>query len=121
LVRTSVVELVTLEPHLRPAERFGQPLGKVEWTRTADVVLEQVVELRLERRVGLGRAVFLLQLENQRHQRFGDVAAAEVAEMPALVRLVAEGVGLRGHDARAAWQNARILSTSFTPGAVSRP
>src|SRR5690606_18436443 len=36
-------------------------------------------------------------IEDQRHQRFGDVAAAELAEMPALVRLVTVGVGLFCH------------------------
>jgi hypothetical protein len=46
-------------------------------------MLEQVVELGPERRVGLGRAVVLLQVEDQRHQRLGDVAAAELAEVRA--------------------------------------
>ena len=62
-----------------------------------------------------------LEVEDQRHQRFGDVAAAELAEMPALVRLVAEGVWLLGHTERAAWQKAAILSLSLTPGPRSTP
>src|SRR5690606_29430954 len=111
-----------LEPYLRAAEVIGQPFREIERAGAADVVFQQVLELRPERRVGLGRAIFTLQIEDQRHQRFGDVAAAELAEMPAFVGLVAEGVGLRlAHDARAAWQKAAILSTSLTPGALSSP
>ena len=56
---------------------------------------EIVVHLALEGGVDLGRLVGLLQLEDQRHQRLGDEAAAEHAEMAALVRPVAEGIGLR--------------------------
>src|SRR5690606_9971675 len=51
-----------------------------------------------------------LEVEDQRHQRLGDVAAAELAEMPALVGLVAEGVGLGGHGKPGAWQSAAGLS-----------
>ena len=56
------------------------------------------VHLLLECRIGLGRGVGLLQLEDQRHQRLGDEAAAIDAEMPALVGAGAERIGLRhGH------------------------
>src|SRR5690606_30610249 len=118
--RAGVVELLALEPDFRAAELLGQPFGEVERARAADIVLEQVVELRLERRIGLRCAIFALEVEDQRHQRFGDVAAAELAEMAALVGLVAEGVGLVVHR-RAAWQKAAIKSTSLTPGALSTP
>ena len=56
-------------------------------------MFEQVVELRLERAVGLRLAVLPLKLEDQRHQRFGDVATAIIAEMPALVGHGSVGVG----------------------------
>ena len=94
LVRAGVVELVALEIDLRAAEPLGQPLGEIERARPADVVLEEVVELGLERRVGLRLLVGLLQREDQRHQRLGDEAAAVDAEAAALVRALAEGVGL---------------------------
>ena len=64
-------------------------------------MLQQVVELGLEGRVGLGRAIFALQVEDQRHQRFGDIAAAELAEMAALVGQRSQGIGEGGcssHD-----------------------
>ena len=90
----------------------------------------------LEGRIVLRLGVGLLQLEDQRHQRLGDEAAAIDAEMPALVGAGAEGIGLLdGHAplttlfgaaslsaaARAARMKARILSGSFTPGARSTP
>ena len=94
LVRAGVVQLLALEIDLRAAEMLGQPLGEIERARAADVVREQAVELGVEGRVGLGLVVGLLQLEDQRHQRLGDEAAAEDAEMAALVGAVAEGIGL---------------------------
>jgi hypothetical protein len=55
-------------------------------------MFQQIVELRMECGVGLRRAIFPFQIKDQRHQRFGDVTAAELAEMAPLVRLVHEGV-----------------------------
>ena len=64
------------------------------------------VHLGLERRIGLGVGVGALQIEDQRHQRLGDEAAAIEAEMAALVRAAAIGVqltlfGARAHEALA--------------------
>ena len=108
LVRAGVVQLVALEPDLRThafgrglAQRFGQALSVIKRARAADIMFEQVVELRLEGGVGLGGAVRLVEFEDERHQRLGDVATAEVAEMAALVGLGAVGVGGEGwsvHD-----------------------
>ena len=75
------------------AQFLGQPLGIIERGGAADIMFQQIVELRLERRVGLGGAIFALQIKHQRHQRFGDIAPAILAEMAAFVRLVAEGIG----------------------------
>ena len=80
---------------------LGQPLGEIERARPAGIVRVEVVELGLEGRIGLGRLVGRLQLEDQRHQRFGNEAAAENAEEAALVGSGAEGIGLDGHDATA--------------------
>src|SRR5262249_49901299 len=84
--------------------------------------------LDLKGRIGLGRVVRLLQIEDQRHQRFGDEAAAENAEMPVLVGTAAEGIRTRlvhrtGNStlARTARMKSRIISTSLTPGARSTP
>ena len=49
LVRAGVVELLALEIDLGAAEVFGEPLGEIERARAADIVLEQMVELGLER------------------------------------------------------------------------
>src|SRR6202007_3056417 len=79
--------------------------------------------------------VGLFQFQDQRHQCFGNEAAAIDAEMVALVGTGAVRVGLllTGHAllmilpassaaaARAARTKARILSGSFSPGARSTP
>ena len=76
-----------------------------------------------------------LQIEDQRHQGLGDEAAAIEAEMAALVRPGAIGVGrsllegsaheptafLSGLGALAAWMKRRTRSGSFSPGARSTP
>ena len=134
LVRAGVVELLALEIDLRAAEMRGQPLGEIERARPADVVGQQPVELAVEFGVGLGLAVGLLQRQHQRHQRLGDEAAAENAEMAALVGAVAERIGLvdfghagllascsRAKAARAAATKAAIFFSSLTPGARSTP
>ncbi len=56
-------------------------------------MFEQIVELGLERRVDLRRAIMALKVEDQRHQRFGDIAAAELSEMAAGVGAGAKAVG----------------------------
>jgi len=90
-------------------------------------VFQQVLELLVKLKGLLGGSILLLQINVYRHQRFSYLTSAELAEMAALVRLVAEGIGLLvSHGlftqaSRAAWQKAIILSTSFTPGALSTP
>ena len=93
LVRAGVVQLLALEIDLCAAKMLGQALGEIERRRPADIVLEIAVHLALERRIGLGRGIGLFQVEDQRHQRFGDEPSAEIAEMPLLVGAAAEGVG----------------------------
>src|SRR4029077_20596155 len=97
-----------------------------------DIIREMPVHFLLEFRIGLGRRIGLFQIEDQRHQRLGDKAAAIDAEMAALVGAGAERIGLgQGHAltfaasaasaARAARMKALILSGSFSPGARSTP
>ena len=93
LVRAGVVEIFTLEIDFRAHQAGGrlalkmrgQPIGKIERRRTADIVLEMRVHLALERGIGLGVGVGFLKLKDERHQRLGDKAAAIDAEVPALV------------------------------------
>ncbi|MBS1239765.1 MAG: hypothetical protein H6R45_471 [Proteobacteria bacterium] len=67
------------------AEMLGQPLGIIERARAADIMLHQRVEFGLEGGIGLGGTILRLEVEDQRHQRLGDIASAELAEVPALV------------------------------------
>src|SRR3546814_15865957 len=83
-------------------------------------MFEQMVEFGLEGGVGLRCAIFAFEVEDQRHQRFGHIAAAEGAEMASLVGAGAEAVGKVGHRP-AALRKAAILSTSLTLGALSTP
>ena len=94
LVRAGVVELLALEIDFRAAEMLGHALGEIERARAADVMGREVLQLVVEGRIGLGLLVGLLQRQDERHQRLGDEAAAENAEMAALVGAVAEGIGL---------------------------
>src|SRR5882672_3387093 len=128
LVRAGVVQLLALEIDFRAAEMFGQALGEIQRRRPADIVLEVAVHFRSERRIGLGVGVGLLQIEDQRHQRFRDKASAENAEMPALVGTAAERVGqvwihrtISSSVARATRIKSRIISGSLTPGERSTP
>src|SRR6476661_1181291 len=129
---------------------FSQAFGEIERRRAADIVSQIAIHFRLERRIGFGVGVSLFQIEDQRHQRFRDKAAAENAEMAALVGTAAEGIGqisihrtfnsccraatlspllgpaLAGRGevssaARTARMKARIISGSLTPGARSTP
>src|SRR5262249_37331305 len=128
LVRAGVVQLIALQVNLRPAQVLGQARGEIERARAAGVVRVEGRELLVKLRVRLGGGVPGLKVEDQRHQRFGDEAAAVEAEESALVRPGAKRVLRNGcHDAaswandRALAMNARISSGDFTPGAVSTP
>src|SRR5215472_7735828 len=125
LVGAGVVELVTLQIELRPAEMPGQPLGKVERARSPDIMFERMVELGLKARILARLSIGGLDSENQRHQSFGNKTTAIDAEMPTLVRPAPQRVGdrrLHAHpSARAAAMKARILPRSFRPGRLSTP
>src|ERR1700757_2327957 len=87
------------------------------------------LHFRVEGRIGLRFGIGFLEIEDQRHQRFGDEPAAENAEMPALVGAASEGIGrglvvhrtISSSVARAARMKARIISGSLMPGARSTP
>src|SRR6185369_10954429 len=93
------------------------------------------VHLGLEFCIGLGLGIGPLQIEDQRHQRLGDKAAAVNAEMAALIGTAAIGVQLsrfgagthealartRGAAAFAAWMKRLTKARSFSPGPRSTP
>jgi hypothetical protein len=71
LVAAGVIELVALEVDLcavagcgRSPQVLGQPLGEVERARPARVVRVEIIDLGLERRIGLGGIVRVLKLED---------------------------------------------------------
>src|SRR3546814_7149360 len=121
LVRAGVVQVLALQIDFCPAQRFGQARREIERAFAADEMLEQIVDFRLERRVGGGGAIFPLKVQDQRHQRFRDIAAAELAEVAALVRHGPETVGLGAHALLTAFKNASIFARDFTPGLSSTP
>src|SRR3546814_19160914 len=94
-------------------------------------MFEQIVEFGLEGGVGLRGAIFAFEGEDQRHQRFGDIAAAEGAELAARLRLIAQAVSSRGGlgaedvgkvgNRPAALRQPAIFSTSLTPGSLFTP
>ncbi len=96
LVRAGVVELVALQVDLGAAETLGQARREIERAGPADIMLAVILHLVRELGVSLGGPVGLLHLEDQRHQRFGDEAAAEHAEAPELVGAIAIAVARSG-------------------------
>src|SRR3546814_19336598 len=103
LVRAGVVEFLALEVDFGAvargrafAQRLGQPFGIIERAGAADIMFEQLVELGPAGGVGLGGTIFALEIEDQRHPRLGDVAAAERADMPARAGVLAPAGRPRG-------------------------
>src|ERR1035437_6940332 len=105
---------------------------EIKRRRPPDIIRQMAIHFALKFRIGLSRRVGLLQIEDQRHQRLGDKAAAIDAEMHALGGAGAARVGRRRgrgltlhprrpRPPRAARMKARILSGSFSPGTRSTP
>ncbi len=92
LVAAGMIQFVALEVDARPAESRSQPLGEPQGTRTAHVVTEQPVQLRLEGGVRFRRLIGLLDIQDERHKGLGDEAAAEPAEAAACVGTGAQGI-----------------------------
>ena len=112
LVRAGVIEILALEVDFRAAaDACGHAIGEIERRRPADIVLEIARPSPLKFRIVLGLRVGLLELEDERHQRLGDEAAAIEAEMPALVGPGAERIGLLDGHALLV-DLARVLASS---------
>jgi hypothetical protein len=91
LVRAGMTEVFALEVDFRAAEFRGQIGGEVKRRRTADVLARQTLELGAKGRVAPRRAVRTLQLSERRDQCLRDVAAAELAEVSALIGIALHG------------------------------
>jgi hypothetical protein len=86
LVGARVQEVLALEIDARAAEALRQPPCEVEPRRSSGVVTQPGVEFAREARVATELAPGLLELEQGRHEGLGDVAAAELPEVPLRVR-----------------------------------
>ena len=80
-----MVEVFTLEVHLRAAEMLGPATGMVDRTRTTDVMFELVFELGDEIGIAAIPCVAFAQLIERVDQRLGDEHAPVRTEMTALV------------------------------------
>jgi autotransporter-associated beta strand protein len=91
LVGAGVEQVLALEVDFGAAEFFGPAFGEIERGRAADVVVQQVVELGLERGIVFGGALGRRRSrvpERVRHQGFRDEHAAELAEVQIPVRFL---------------------------------
>ena len=122
LVGAGVTQVLSLQIDARAATMAGEALGEVERGGTARVVVEEVAEPAPEAGVLARGAEGALELDERRHQRLGDEAAAEAAEVAVGV---GQGGGIHGrrlHPAsRVAATKRRTLSGSFRPGRASTP
>lgn len=80
------------EPDLRAAERRRQARREIERAGAADIMFKQVVELGLKGWVAFCGSIFALQIQDERHERFGDEPATKFPEMAPVVRLPAQAV-----------------------------
>ena len=89
LVRAGVREVFALEEDARAAGRRRQAPRLVDRRRPADVVLQQAVELGVERGVVARDEIGALELLDRLDERLGHEASAELAEVAARVRIAA--------------------------------
>ncbi len=105
LVRAGVQQVFALEINFRAAEHFAQALGVVERRGTAGVVVQQIGQFGLKRRVGCSLVIGVLEFFERRHQHFGHESSAVGSEMSGGV-----GLGCYHVASRAAFTKARTLS-----------
>ena len=88
LVRAGVVQVLALEPDLRAVPGTREALGVIQRRRSADVVLEVVVQLGDEGGVVLQLGVGLFQTAQRLHQGLGHEASTIGTEMALGVRVL---------------------------------
>ena len=93
LMRAGVVELIALKIDFRAlfracdfAHMFGQSFSKIERARATNIMLEVIVKLIAKFGVFLGGFIFLLEREDERHERLGNKPAAKNAKAAIFVR-----------------------------------
>ena len=79
-VGTGMIEILALEINLCAAQILGHLVCIVQQGRTADIVFEQLIQLRMECRIVFIIIVRFFQFVDSIHQSFGDVLSAVNAE-----------------------------------------
>ena len=79
-VGTGMIEILALEINLCAAQILGHLVRIVQQGRTADIVFEQLIQLRMECRIIFIIIIRFFQFVNGIHQGFGDVLSAVNAE-----------------------------------------
>ena len=92
--------ILDLEQAYAAAKVLGKPLGEIQRRRPADIIAKMAAHLGVKCRIDFRLGIGLLEIEDQRHQRFGDEPAAENTEMPALVGAATKRIGKRNTHAR---------------------
>src|SRR5690606_15528644 len=121
LVGAGVVQVLPLQVDRTTARLRFQPTRPVERRRPPDIVAQQHLELRPERRIAARCVPGRLQLDECRHQRLRHIAPAELAEPTGLYRCRAHPYRASFLCSAAAATNARMRSADFSPGSVSTP
>ena len=105
-VRARVEQILPLQINSRATQRFAQPPGMIERRGTPRVILQQIGQFGLKRRIAAGRVISALQFLERRHQRFGNEASAVRTKVSRRI-----GLGCGHHAAfLAASTNRRTLS-----------
>ena len=126
LVRARVAEIFSLEEDLCSPAVLSEPLREVQRRRAPGVARQEPTQAAREALVPHRRPVGLLELDERGHERLGNEAPTEAAEVAGRVGQRG-GVGsARAHalsrDADlAAATKRRTLSGSFVPGLASTP
>ena len=93
-----MVQLFALEENLGAAVLLGQALGIVQRAGAANELGVEAIQFGDKVRLGARLVVGLLQVENQRHQGFGNEAPTELAELALCVGIAAVMLVGTRHD-----------------------
>src|SRR3546814_17866028 len=73
-------------------------------------MFEQTVKLGLGGGVPRCGSIFALQIEDERHERFGDEAATEFPDMTPVVRLSAQAIRNISRMVRGLWRPSHVVA-----------